>query len=89
MDDYLLTQRFFHPQREIDRLQAKYQMEHLDAESMLPMLEVHRDYLDRALDTIDQNFPSIEVYLEQELGVGAQALSRLRDRYLAPAGRQG
>ena len=82
MRDYLLTSRYFHPAREVERLRQKYQMEHMDAESVLPMLEVHEDYLAQALDTIEQNYPSIESYLEEALGVGPEALARLRARYL-------
>lgn len=82
MADYMLTQRFFTPQREIDRLRRKYQMEHLDAEAIVPMLEVHEDYLARALDTIDADYPSVEAYLEEALGVGAAEREELRARYL-------
>jgi protein-tyrosine phosphatase len=82
MRDYLLTGRFFHPQREIDRLREKYQMEQMDATAILPMLEVHEDYLARALDAIETSFPSLETYLEDALGVGPEELAGLRDRYL-------
>ncbi|MGB1141757.1 MAG: tyrosine-protein phosphatase, partial [Halioglobus sp.] len=65
MRDYMLTQRFFHPPREIERLQRKYQMEHMDAEAVLPMLEVHEDYLGLALETIDSQYDSLDSYLEE------------------------
>lgn len=82
MRDYMLTSQFFHPQREIERLQRKYQMEHMDAASVLPMLEVHEDYLIRALDSIEESFSSFEDYLEKALGVGPVELAHLRARYL-------
>ena len=82
MRDYMLTSQFFHPQREIERLQRKYQMEHMDAASVLPMLEVHEDYLIRALNAIDEGFASFEDYLEKALGVGPAELAHLRARYL-------
>jgi len=82
MRDYMLTARFFDPLREIDRLQQKYAMEHMDHESIMPMLEVHEDYLARALEVIEQNYESVEAYLAEALGVGPAELAELRDRYL-------
>ncbi len=82
MRDYMLTGRFFDPAREIKRLKRKYGMEHLEAEAVLPMLEVHEDYLARALSTIDENYGSVENYLAQALGVGHAELAELRGRYL-------
>jgi len=83
MRDYMLTSRFFDPLRQMDRLKRKYAMEHMDAESIMPMLEVHEDYLAQALDAIEQNYESIEAYLGEELGVGPDGLAELRKRYLA------
>ena len=82
MRDYLLTRRFFRPDAEIARLKEKYAMEHLPAEAVLPMLEVHEDYLSRALDSIDERFPDLETYLEEALGVGPAERGELRRRYL-------
>ena len=82
MRDYMLTGHFFDPLREIGRLKVKYQLEQMDTESIMPMLEVHEDYLTRALQVIDQQYASVEAYLEEALGVGPAELARLRDRYL-------
>ena len=82
MRDYLLTARYYLPERELDRLRRKYQLEHMVAESILPMLEVHEDYLANALHHIDENYRSVEDYLEQALGVGPAELAELRARYL-------
>jgi len=82
MRDYMLTSRFFKPMQEIDRLKRKYEMDHMDAESILPMLEVHEDYLARALGIIEQNYASMAAYLEEALGVGPAELAELRGRYL-------
>jgi protein-tyrosine phosphatase len=46
------------------------------------MLEVHEDYLARALDSIDERYPSVDAYLEQALGVGPAEREELRRRYL-------
>lgn len=82
MRDYMLTGRYFMPDRELDRLRSKYQMEHLDAQAIRPMLEVHEDYLEHALAVIEKNYDSVEHYLEEALGVGAAELRELRERYL-------
>lgn len=82
MRDYMLTGRFFHPPREIERLQRKYQMEHMDAEAILPMLEVHEDYLGLALETIDSEYGSLDGYLEDALALGPSEREELRGRYL-------
>ena len=49
---------------------------------IMPMLEVHEDYLAMALHHIDDNFDSFEEYLEQALGVGPAEIAALRARYL-------
>ena len=82
MRDYLLTGRYFTAERELDRLRDKYQLEHMAAEAILPMLEVHEDYLGIALLHIEDNYASVEDYLEQALGLGAAELAELRARYL-------
>ncbi len=82
MADYLLTQRFYDPHEQVARLQRKYQMEHLQAEAVLPMLEVHPDYLAEALASIDRNYPSVDDYLREALGVGPREREELRRRYL-------
>ena len=46
------------------------------------MLEVHEDYPARALASIDENYGSIEHYLEEALGVGGPERTELRRRYL-------
>ncbi|MFC1579248.1 tyrosine-protein phosphatase [Pseudomonadota bacterium] len=82
MRDYLLTGRYFVPDRELERLRRKYQLEHMLADAIRPMLEVHEDYLAMALRYIDDHYESVEGYLEQALGVGSRELAELRRRYL-------
>lgn len=82
MRDYMLTGRYFRPELELERLREKYQMGHMDADAIMPMLEVHEDYLARALEAIGRNYESVEAYLEQALGVGPAELAELRERYL-------
>ena len=81
MEDYMLTARFYHPQREVDRLRAKYGLESVPEEAILPMLEVHEAYLARALEAI-RDYGAVETYLEDVLGVGSAEREELRRRYL-------
>ncbi len=81
MEDYLLTADYFLPQQELSRLAGKYEME-LPAETMLPVLEVHPQYLQAALDAIDEQFESIDHYLEDVLGMDRCKRERLRSHYL-------
>ena len=82
MRDYMLTGRYFRPQQELERLRRKYDMEDMDVDAIMPMLEVHEDYLARALESIGRNYRSVEAYLEEALGVGPSELAELRARYL-------
>ena len=82
MQDYLLTARYFRPELELGRLRRKYQMEDMDVEAIMPILEVHEDYLSRALASIGEHYQSVEAYLEEALGVGPAELAELRSRYL-------
>jgi len=82
MRDYMLTARYFTPDREVERLKQKYAMHHMDSDAVLPMLEVHEAYLEGALAVIDEEFPSVEHYLEEALGVGPAERDELRRRYL-------
>tara|TARA_R110002110_G_C13470513_1_gene720800 strand:- start:36726 stop:37721 length:996 start_codon:yes stop_codon:yes gene_type:complete len=82
MRDYLLTARFFDPQLELERIKKKYAMEQMDAESVMPMLEVHEAYLACALQAIDREYDSIEAYLAEQLGVGEPEVKELQRRYL-------
>jgi len=82
MRDYLLSGRYYNPEREMARLKRKYGMEHVDSGAVLPMLEVHEDYLLPTLTAIDKSYGSVADYLEQALGVGPAELAELRGRYL-------
>ena len=82
MRDYMLTRQFFNPDREMERLQSKYGMEDVDSAAVRPMLEVHEDYLARALQSTEDSYGSIERYLEEALGVGSAERNELRSRYL-------
>lgn len=81
MSDYMLTQHFFLPEREMDRLVKKYEIT-AEPVHIRPMLEAQPHYLQSALDAIDEQFPDVETYLDEHLGVDRDARAALRDRYL-------
>lgn len=85
MEDYLLTRRYFVPGAEIDRLRHKYGLEGLADEAILPMLEVHPEYLARALRSID-DYGDFDSYLGEVMGVEKAEREALRCRYLEPSG---
>ena len=84
MEDYLLTRRYFLPADEIDRLRRKYGLVGVADEAILPMLEVHPEYLQRALQSID-DYGDFDSYLRAVLGPGKAECEELRRRYLEPA----
>ena len=43
---------------------------------------VQRESLELALDAIDQRYPSFEAYLQDQYGIGAAGLEKLRQMYL-------
>lgn len=85
MQDYLLTRRYFLPADEIDRLRRRYGLEGVADEAILPMLEVHPEYLARAFRSID-DYGDFDSYLSEVLGVGGAEREALRRRYLETPG---
>jgi protein-tyrosine phosphatase len=83
VEDYLLTGQYFEPRRELARIRDKYGLSDVPEEGVMPMLEVHLDYIRAALDAIAGNYGSVEAYLAAELGVGPAELAELRRRYLS------
>jgi protein-tyrosine phosphatase len=80
--DYLMTADYFRPHLELDRIREKYRLD-LPADAILPMLEVHRDYIGAALSAISSRYDTTDEYLEAELGLGPAELAELRGRYLS------
>jgi protein-tyrosine phosphatase len=82
MEDYLLSAQYFHPAREMERLRKKYRMEAMDASALLPVLEVHPEYLQAAFAAIDAEFASLDDYLHRHLGVDSAGREHLCNLYL-------
>ena len=82
MRDYMLTRQFFLPADELTRIRGKYDMQDLEEEAILPMLEVHEVYLDKALNTVDSQYGSIEQYLGEAMALTTSDREELRRRYV-------
>ena len=81
MQDYLLTSNYFDIDREISRVCKKYGWEG-DAGAMRPLLEVREQYLRAAFDAIEEQFPNLDDYLDEVLGLGREARELLRERHV-------
>ena len=77
MDDYLLTNRHFKP--------PELRWGGIDSEVLAVMWRVQQDFLEAALERIDQAHGGIDRYLDARLGFGPTARTALRERYLEPA----
>lgn len=51
-------------------------------ELLSPLFEARAEYLSAAFETIDETWGSVEVYLEEGLGLTPEIRERLRDRLL-------
>lgn len=81
--DYLLSGRYFPIERELARVQRKYSGHSgrvLDVDMMMPMMQARREYIEAALAAIREDYGTLEHFLEQALGVGAEARRELRER---------
>jgi protein-tyrosine phosphatase len=81
MHDYLLTGEYFDIDREIDRIAKKYNWSGAN-DTIRPMLAVRKSYLLSAFDAIDKNFSSMDMYLEEMLGIGKNEREYLAECYL-------
>lgn len=80
--DYLLSRRYYLPQDHLDRVRAKYPVDHLSDDELLPMMRTERAYLHAALAAIDGAWASRDAYLREALGFGAAERRELRRRFV-------
>jgi protein-tyrosine phosphatase len=81
LHDYLLTDRYLPIERELARLQEKYQWSG-PSDHMLPILQVRREYFYAAFDAIHEQFGSVDRYLREALAVDDDMRAALRNRWL-------
>lgn len=79
--DYMLSAKYFNIDSELDRASKKYRWQ-ADRSALVPMLEVRETYLGTAFEAIEQEYSSVECYLEDVLGIGSQEKTYLQERYL-------
>ena len=77
MSDYLLTNRHFKP--------PALRWGDLDPDVLAVMWRVQEDFLEAALQRVDQVHGGIDRYLGTQLGLGPAARAALRERYLEVA----
>ncbi len=77
MQDYLLTNEHY---RMPALPEARAPREVLDV-----LWRVQADFLEAAMQAVDQDFGGVDAYLAQQLGVRAAQRARLAELYLAPA----
>ncbi len=82
MHDYLLTQKYFPIEREMNIVRKKYQLDLPDA-VMRPMLEVREEYLRAALDAVHEEYGSLETYLREALNVDESMRRELCSKLLS------
>jgi protein-tyrosine phosphatase len=85
IEDYLLTNEFNAPLLAATQQRlAGRPMPQDKLDALLFMVgKVSEAYLNRAFDAIEQSYGSVEGYLRDELGVGAEETRLLRDKFLA------
>lgn len=84
--DYLLSDRYFPIEREMDRVLRKYGGEaggRLDPQLIRPMMETRREYIEAALEAIRRDYGSLERFLDEAMGVGPAERRELRERFTA------
>ncbi len=81
LTDYMLTEQFVHPEKELKKYQGRFQWgANLDV--MRPIFEVNERYLLSSFTAIMEEFGSVDTYLQDMLGVGKEEKQYLRDKYL-------
>lgn len=81
MQDYMLTAEYFSIDREIARVQKKYEWDGA-GDALRPMLEVRESYLQAAFDAISTSFSDLDAYLHEVLGLGKAECDDLKAKYL-------
>lgn len=80
--DYLLSQRYFPPEEQLDRVRAKYAVDHLSDDDLLPMVSTELAYIGAAFAAIDELWPSRDAYLRRGLGLEDAERRELRRRFV-------
>lgn len=86
MQDYLASNAYLEAANARSmRLMRIFSLFRTDPASVRPLLIVEPQYLDAAFDAMQQDYGSIDAYLQQALGVDDAFRQKLRERFLEPA----
>ncbi len=77
IEDYLLTNQYVN--LDIQRIQKQFNLETQQAETLLTLFTVQEQFLDKALNTIEEYYTSVEQYLTEILEVD---IALLKAKYL-------
>lgn len=83
LEDYILTNQYY--RENIEQLEQFIRSKGLPEEAVKAaksMAGAEQAYLEKALDTIDKNYGSMDAYLENQLGLSVDNKQKLRDKYL-------
>ncbi|MGB5324666.1 MAG: tyrosine-protein phosphatase [Pseudomonadales bacterium] len=85
LQDYLLTKKYFVPEREIQNIRERFGQDdwlHTINERLLPVLDTQPEYLSAAFNAIDSQWGDTENFLLQAMGVDDAMRAQLRNRFL-------
>ncbi|WP_373090453.1 tyrosine-protein phosphatase [Zhongshania sp.] len=84
MEDYLLTSQYYPPAGELEYLINKYAADKPDVDPDLfaTLTSTRPEFLEAAFTAIDENYASMDEYLEQALGLGAKQREHLKRQYV-------
>ncbi|MBW2314473.1 MAG: tyrosine-protein phosphatase [Deltaproteobacteria bacterium] len=82
-EDYMATNRYRADYKKwIMRLVPIYSLFRTRGEAMAPLLDARRPYLEASFETIEAHYGSVDVYLEQRLGLTPAKREHLRQIFL-------
>ncbi|WP_320838151.1 tyrosine-protein phosphatase [Zhongshania sp.] len=84
MEDYLLTSQYYPPAGELEYLSNKYAADkpNVDPDLFATLTSTRPEFLEGAFAAIDENYDSIDEYLEQAIGLSAELRERLKRQYV-------
>lgn len=83
--DFMLSERYYPVEREASRAIAKYHIDRGAATRaiIMPLLETRPSYLEVVFEAIENDWGTVDAFLEKRLGVGAAERARLVELYTA------
>ena len=83
-DDYLMSNyyRFDRNKKNLRKANIGQYFKPIDPEVLKPLMLVDPKYLRAAVDVIEEEYGTVEAFMEKQYGITAEIRERLRDRYL-------